>query len=202
MHGRARRRVDPIFFRGDRHRLDRCGDRGRWAQELAAACQFLGAMASAEEAVLTNPVKPRRQHVQQKAANEFRGGEGHRLGGLRRIGAVVLIGEAHLVMVDITDPIVGDRDAMRVPADVIEDLLRPGEGAFGVDDPLDLPHGCEIARPGVRIVERVKRASRLGTPLPKAQQAAATPFTPRTTKDLIEEALFARRRDLFSSLDL
>lgn len=42
----------------------------------------------------------------------------------------------------------------------------------------------------------------LGEPLPKAQQAAATPFAPRTTKDLVEEALFARRRDLFSSLDL
>ena len=42
----------------------------------------------------------------------------------------------------------------------------------------------------------------LGEPLPKAQQPGATPFAPRTTKDLIEEALFARRRDLFSSLDL
>lgn len=42
----------------------------------------------------------------------------------------------------------------------------------------------------------------LGEPLPTAQQAAATPFAPRTTKDLVEEALFARRRDLFSSLDL
>ena len=42
----------------------------------------------------------------------------------------------------------------------------------------------------------------LGEPLPKAQQAGATPFAPRTTKDLIEETLFARRRDLFSTLDL
>lgn len=42
----------------------------------------------------------------------------------------------------------------------------------------------------------------LGEPLPAAQQAAATPFAPRTTKDLVEEALFARRRDLFSRLDL
>ncbi len=42
----------------------------------------------------------------------------------------------------------------------------------------------------------------LGEPLPKAQQAEAMPFAPRTTKDLVEEALFARRRDLFSTLDL
>jgi hypothetical protein len=42
----------------------------------------------------------------------------------------------------------------------------------------------------------------LGEPLPADRQAAATPFAPRCTKDLVEEALFARRKDLFSSLDL
>lgn len=42
----------------------------------------------------------------------------------------------------------------------------------------------------------------LGEPLPPDQQAAATPFGPRCTKDRIEELLFSRRRDLFSGLDL
>jgi hypothetical protein len=42
----------------------------------------------------------------------------------------------------------------------------------------------------------------LGEVLPKAQQDGATPFAPRSNKDLIEEALFARRRDLFTDLDL
>ena len=42
----------------------------------------------------------------------------------------------------------------------------------------------------------------LGEVLPHAQQGGATPFSPRTNKDLIEEALFARRRDLFSDLDI
>ena len=42
----------------------------------------------------------------------------------------------------------------------------------------------------------------LGEVLPKDQQRGATPFAPRTNKDLIEEALFAQRRDLFSQLDL
>ena len=42
----------------------------------------------------------------------------------------------------------------------------------------------------------------LGEVLPKDRQEGATPFAPRTNKDLIEEALFARRRDLFSDLDL
>jgi transposase len=42
----------------------------------------------------------------------------------------------------------------------------------------------------------------LGEELPKDRQDGATSFAPRTNKDLIEEALFARRRDLFSDLDI
>lgn len=42
----------------------------------------------------------------------------------------------------------------------------------------------------------------LGEKLPIEKQYGATPFSPRCTKDLIEEELFARRRDLFSTLDL
>ena len=40
----------------------------------------------------------------------------------------------------------------------------------------------------------------LGKPLD--DQTDATPFTPRCTKDLVEEKIFGFRRDLFSSLDL
>lgn len=42
----------------------------------------------------------------------------------------------------------------------------------------------------------------LGEGLPKDQQDGATPFAPRTNKDLIEEALFQRRRDLFTDLEM
>ena len=42
----------------------------------------------------------------------------------------------------------------------------------------------------------------LGEPLPKSRQQGATLFAPRCVKDLIEEALFAARRDLFTALDL
>jgi len=42
----------------------------------------------------------------------------------------------------------------------------------------------------------------LGEPLDKDQQDGATPFAPRTNKDLIEEDLFAQRKDLFSDLDI
>jgi hypothetical protein len=42
----------------------------------------------------------------------------------------------------------------------------------------------------------------LGDEPPGKEQADRTPFAPRCTKDLIEEALFARRRDLFAELQL
>jgi Transposase DDE domain len=42
----------------------------------------------------------------------------------------------------------------------------------------------------------------LGEELPTDQQAGATPFAPRTVKDLVEEHLFERRRDLFSELSV
>jgi hypothetical protein len=42
----------------------------------------------------------------------------------------------------------------------------------------------------------------LGESLPLNDQKDKTPFGPRCRKDLVEEGLFARRRDLFSSLDL
>ncbi len=42
----------------------------------------------------------------------------------------------------------------------------------------------------------------LGDELSRKEQADKTPFAPRCNKDLIEEALFARRRDLFTQLQL
>jgi DDE family transposase len=42
----------------------------------------------------------------------------------------------------------------------------------------------------------------LGEELPEERQDHATPFSPRTIKDEIEEALFARRRDLFTDLSV
>jgi hypothetical protein len=42
----------------------------------------------------------------------------------------------------------------------------------------------------------------LGEELPEAEQDGRTPFGPRCLKDLVEELLFARRRDLFTRLDL
>jgi Transposase DDE domain len=106
-------------------------------------------------------------------------------------------------------------------ADVLATLLAPRRFDFDVERAIFLTVLHRVMAPGSdRAAERWKADYRipgaedlqlhqlyramawLGEPLPKAQQTRATPFAPRTTKDLIEEALFARRRDLFSTLDL
>lgn len=58
--------------------------------------------------------------------------------------------------------------------------------------------GCE----SLKLHHLYRAMAWLGKELPEDRQAHATPFTPRCTKDLIEEGLFAHRRDLFSTLDL
>ena len=42
----------------------------------------------------------------------------------------------------------------------------------------------------------------LGEELPEKEQDGRTPFAPRCVKDVVEERLFAHRRDLLTRLDL
>src|SRR4029453_6379599 len=104
---------------------------------------------------------------------------------------------------------------------VIEDLLSGRSFAFAVERAVfatvlhrimvsGSDRACEkwlgdYGLPGVDglALHRLYRAMAwLGEELPANQQGGATPFTPRTFKDLIEEQLFARRRDLFSELSV
>jgi transposase len=55
---------------------------------------------------------------------------------------------------------------------------------------------------GLQLQHLYRAMAWLGEPLPEGQQAHATPFSARCVKDLIEEALFAQGRELFSSLEL
>jgi Transposase DDE domain len=55
---------------------------------------------------------------------------------------------------------------------------------------------------GIELHHCYRAMAWLGEELPSEHQDGATPFAPRCTKDLIEENLFAHRRDLFSRLDL
>lgn len=55
---------------------------------------------------------------------------------------------------------------------------------------------------GLQLHHLYRAMAWLGEELDADMQGARTPFAPRCVKDLVEERLFSRRRDLFSSLDL
>jgi transposase len=55
---------------------------------------------------------------------------------------------------------------------------------------------------GIELHHLYRAMGWIGEELPEAEQYGATPFSPRCMKDRIEERLFERNRDLFSSLDL
>jgi transposase len=105
--------------------------------------------------------------------------------------------------------------------DVIQGLLRGRRFGFSVERAIFLTVVHRLMDPGSdRQADRWREEYRiegvsglqlhhlyramawLGEELPMAQQWEMTRFSPRCRKDLIEEKLFARRRDLFSSLDL
>ena len=77
---------------------------------------------------------------------------------------------------------------MRGGSDLAADRWREEYRIAGSED-LDLQH-------------LYRAMAWLGEELPADQQDGATQFAPRCSKDLIEEHLFAHRRDLFSRLDL
>ena len=77
---------------------------------------------------------------------------------------------------------------MRGGSDLAAERWREDYRIAGSDD-LDLHH-------------LYRAMAWLGEELPVDQQDSATGLAPRCTKDLIEEQLFAHRRDLFSHLDL
>ena len=112
-------------------------------------------------------------------------------------------------------------DQLRIPQ-VIESLLRGRRFQFPLERTLFLTVLHRLFRSGsdrsclriwlknqhvpgteeIALHHMYRAMAWLGEVLPEDQQRGATPFAPRCIKDVFEEALFARRRDLFSELDL
>jgi len=104
---------------------------------------------------------------------------------------------------------------------VVRDLLRGRHFGFAVERAIFMTVLHRLLAPGSdRAAERWKEnyvlkgvdklelhhlyraMGWLGHPLPADQQQGSTNIAPRCTKDLIEEQLFARRRDLFTEVEV
>src|SRR4249920_662206 len=78
--------------------------------------------------------------MQQETADELRGRQRHELPLV--VMTIVAPAESHLPVVELDESAVGYGDAVRVAAEVAEDLRGPGERPLGVDHPLDAPELC------------------------------------------------------------
>src|SRR3546814_6520783 len=82
-----------------------------WSSDVCSSDLIPGAAAGGKEPVVADAMEARRQDVEEKAADELIGGEGHALVSGATLGAVVLAFEGDAVVVEGGEAPVGDGDA-------------------------------------------------------------------------------------------
>lgn len=105
----------------------------RLVERHSTLCKRALLAAIAEQAVMTDPHEVARQHMHKEATDELLRLQTHDADatGTR----VVLVAKAHAVFIHGQEPLIGEGDAMRVAAQILQHLCRTCHGALGVDDP-------------------------------------------------------------------
>ena len=104
--------------------------------------QILFAASIAQEAIVADAMESRGEDVEEEAPDELLGRERHDFRLI--VVAVVAPVECDLPVFDIHDAMIGNRDPVRVAAEVVHHLLRSGERRLGVDDPFGVAHCIEM----------------------------------------------------------
>ena len=99
-------------------------------------------MTIGHEAEVTDAVEAIGQRMQEKATDELVGRELHDFVGA--VLAIILPGKGDMIGVEGDEAAVGDGDAMRVSPEIGENLGGSTERLFGIHDPVDAAHFCEI----------------------------------------------------------
>jgi len=110
--------------------------RWRWLdlQHGAAAFEVLVLVAVAEKAEVSDTDEAVGEHVQEESADELRGMD--LLGAPLAASLVVLVAEDDVVVFHAQQALIGDRDAMGVTCEVLDDGLRSAKRFLGEDDPV------------------------------------------------------------------
>ena len=74
---------------------------------------------------MPNPLEAARQDMQQEAAEKFHGLEGQSAQPLAML--VILVAKGYLAVVEGEQPLVGERHAMRIAGQILQDMLRGAE---------------------------------------------------------------------------
>ena len=72
--------------------------------------------------------------MEQEPPQKLIGGDSHQ--SLLAAMGIIFPAEGDLAIGNVDDPVIGDRDAVRVPGQILEDVLRSSEWSFGVNDPV------------------------------------------------------------------
>jgi hypothetical protein len=112
------------------------------AKDLLKPANLL-AVRGCPEPIVANLVNTAGQDMLEEPANELLGGKGERFWG-----PAIAIGvtECHGTCVDGDDSTVGDRDAMNVAGQVVQNGVGPLDGGLAVDDPVLRPDGRRDAK--------------------------------------------------------
>src|SRR5450759_2576431 len=116
-------------------------------------------MAVGQEAVVADALQAGRQNVLEEAADELVGGDGHHLGFA--CVAIIFPLEGNLAVFQSQEAPVGDGDAMGVAAEVLQHVLRSAKGGLGVDHPLLMFEGRQVASEGLWVGKRQDVAEEL-----------------------------------------
>src|SRR5580700_11216918 len=117
--------------------------------------------------------------MQHESTQKLFGGDGH-LALLAAVG-IVFPAEGDLAVGHIQNPMVGDGDAVSVTRQVLKDVLRPSERAFGIDHPILTKEGAEESVKGVLSGQRLKSAGEHECALLKGKFQAGDKFAAKDT---------------------
>lgn len=124
----------------------------RRGEKRADAGEFGAAMTVGQKAAEANPLEAIGKRMQQEAADEFLGRDGHGAGPLGMTVVFPLKGD--LAIGKREQPFVGKGDPMGVAAKVLQDLLRSAKGRLGVDDPVFVAKRSEVGTESARLAQR------------------------------------------------
>src|SRR3974390_3800854 len=92
------------------------------------------------------------QDVEEKAADELGPCKRHMLDA--RVVPIVLPLKRHLIIGDLDKTMIGDGDAMRIAAQVPQNLLGSGKGALAVDHPVETPERGKVSQKRALLPQR------------------------------------------------
>ena len=130
-------------------------------EQLAGACDVVGATAFGEQPVVADAVQALGQHVDEEAADELIDCEYHDLLPFALLGAVVLPFECHAGIVDRDQATVGDCHAVGVARQIGKHGFGSTEWLLAVDDPFGSAQRCQIRCERLRASESGMRAKEL-----------------------------------------